>query len=233
MNIRFFSYGILNIVHGNCKHFLRFDLCHSVLKNQSKRAGYEIRNDDAAEQPTLKRVSNSLRGFLSEKALVTEKRNQDDRHPHSDRVAEHHRPSSTLDKLKCLRGIIHIRNKYQYHVDNFADNGNANTIRPRRLFVVKHQLSEPCRHKSGKNRSQATCKLRISAGSPIYGKPAVKTTDKSRNDSCRRSENQTCGKRRSIAYVYNGAKPFHSETRCKRRYASKKNTDDDLLCHIR
>ena len=46
-----------------------------------------------------------------------------------------------LDKLKRQRGIVHIRNEYQYHMDNFARNRDANTVAPSGLLVVKHTLS--------------------------------------------------------------------------------------------
>ena len=102
MAIGFLSYRCLNIVDANSKQFLSFNLRHSILKNQSKGAGDKIGNYNTAEKSSLKRIRYPLRGFLSEKALLAKKRNQNDSQPNGNSVAKHHRPRSSLDELKCL-----------------------------------------------------------------------------------------------------------------------------------
>ena len=222
-----------DVVHGNGKHFLGFDLRHTILENERKAAGDQIGNDDAAEKSSLKSMGDPFRGSLSEKAFVAEKRNQKDGNAHRHRIAQHHGPCGTLDELKGLRGILHIGQEDQDHMDHFAHHSNANAIAPGGFFVVKHQFPKSGGHKAGQNGCHTAGKPGIHTAAPVHREPAVKAADQTGNNTGRCAEDQARGQRRGIPHIYRRSQPLHAVAGCKSRNRTEKKTDNDLLCHIR
>ena len=193
LTVGFLSYRRLNIVDRNRKHFLRFNLRHSVLEDEGKGAGDQIGNDNTAEKSSLERMGDALRSFLFEKALMAEKRNHDDRQADSHGIAQHHGRCGTFDKFKGIGGVIHIGQEYQDHMDDFAHHGNTDAVTPCGLFVVEHQLPQTRGHKARENGRHGASQSGICACAPVHGEPAVKAADQTGDDACRRTENQTCG----------------------------------------
>ena len=75
-------------------------------------------------------------------------------------------------------------------MDDLARDRDANPISPSWLFVIKHQPSESCRHKTGKNGCNATSKLSVGTAAPKHREPAIETADTSGNNAGRGPEDQ-------------------------------------------
>ena len=63
--------------------------------------------------------------------------------------------------------------EYKDHMYNLANDGDAYSVAPGWLFIIKHKLSEPCCHKACKYGCNRASKLSILAASPENREPTV------------------------------------------------------------
>ena len=197
---------------------------YSILQGVGKYTCKATGRNDTYKQPALKGLGNLFFVLVVFYTFVAKQRNHNKCNGNSKSVCQNHRYCYLLYKSERIVCIVHICDKYQQHMDDFAKDCYDDAIAPYWLFIVKHILAHKCRKHTCKDRCYGTGDACVCAGTPVYRKPAVYAPCKACNYACRRTEDKPCTKWRSIAHIGNCAHNFKAVFRCKSRHCTKKQT---------
>ena len=121
-------------------------------------------------------------------ALFADQGYKKQRKHHRNGIAKDHRDGTDRHHLVCSVYIIHVRNEYENHMEDFSCTADDKAVKARGFFVVKHKFATSCTEKSGKNAANRAGKLTERARPEISGKPTVNTADHAGDYSGRSAE---------------------------------------------